>query len=387
LVLALAWSCTACVAQIEDASDAPDSLDGLEAALATDPCPSFTSSNSAHVTAGRAYTRTTTFFLIRRTTYFARGTDENLGTSGTTQTTLFQIAPSVFSRDSSKCPAPPMAGTGGSGGTGGTGGSAGTGTGGSAGGSAGSGGTAMGSAGCGLTPPSSGSGKSITVNGVARSYVLAVPSGYDRNRAYPLVLAFHGAGSSGAQAQQYFGVQQASAGQAILVYPDAITRSGTRQWGYSGTGATEDLGFVDALLGQLRATLCIDDARIFATGHSSGGFFSNNLGCARGNVLRAIAPVAGGGPFVSCDGGQVAAWLMAASNDTVVPPSSGQSSRDTWLRANHCGTTTQAVGPGACVAYQGCDTGYPVHWCLEATGGHNWPSYGGTAIWSFFSSL
>jgi polyhydroxybutyrate depolymerase len=201
------------------------------------------------------------------------------------------------------------------------------------------------------------------------------------------VLAFHGAGSSGTQAQLYFGIQQAAAGQAIVVYPDAITRSGTRQWGYSGSSAADDLGFVDALLGQLRSTLCIDTGRIFATGHSSGGFFSNNLGCARGNVLRAIAPVAGGGPFVSCDGGQVAAWLMAASNDTVVPSSSGQASRDTWLRANHCGTTTQAVGPGACVAYQGCDAGYPVRWCLESTGGHGWPSYGGSAIWSFFSTL
>jgi poly(3-hydroxybutyrate) depolymerase len=266
-------------------------------------------------------------------------------------------------------------------------------TAGSGGGMAGSGGTAgaagggsTSSPGCGLAPPSSGS-KTLQVNGVARTYVLAVPSGYDRNRAYPLVLGFHGAGSSGAQAQLYFGVQQASAGQAIVVYPDAITRSGTRQWGYSGSSAADDIAFVDALLAQLRATLCIDIARVFATGHSSGGFFANNLGCARGKALRAIAPVAGGGPFVSCDGGQVAAWLMAASDDAIVPSSSGVSSRNHWLSANHCGSTTMAVGPGACVAYQGCDAGHPVRWCLEASGGHGWPSYGGSAIWSFFSGL
>jgi poly(3-hydroxybutyrate) depolymerase len=333
------------------------------------------------VTAARAYARTSTFWIWRTTTYYALGTDQSLGTSGSTQTTLYEIAVGRYSRDASACPgSTPMAGTSGTAGSGGS--AAGAGTGGSAGGA-----SPGGTAGCGLAPPSAGSGKTVSVNGVNRSYVLWLPSGYDRNRAHSLVLAFHGAGSSGSQAQLYFGVQQASSGQAIVVYPDAITRSGTRQWGYSGASAAEDIAFVDALLAQLRATLCIDTTRIFATGHSSGGFFSNNLGCARGNVLRAIAPVAGGGPYVSCDGGPVAAWVMAASNDAIVPSSSGQSSRDHWLRANHCGTTSQPVGPGACVAYQGCDDGHPVRWCLEATGGHNWPSYGGAAIWSFFSGL
>jgi poly(3-hydroxybutyrate) depolymerase len=216
---------------------------------------------------------------------------------------------------------------------------------------------------------------------------LYVPSGYDRTRAYPLVLAFHGMGSSGSQAQLYFGVQQASANQAVIVYPNAAVRNNVTQWGLYGTAATEDLQFVDAVLAEVKSTLCIDGNRIFATGHSSGGYFSNTVGCARGNALRAIAPVAGGGPYVTCDGGQVAAWLYAAQDDQTVSYTNGQQSRDKWLAANHCSSTTQAVGPGACVAYQGCDTGYPVRWCLEATGGHNWPSYGGSAIWSFFAGL
>jgi poly(3-hydroxybutyrate) depolymerase len=241
--------------------------------------------------------------------------------------------------------------------------------------------------GCGLAPPVSGTA-SITIDGTARSYVLAVPANYDRNQSYALVLAFHGAGSSGSQAQRYFGVQRASAGEAIVVYPDALPdANGTRAWGLTGAAATRDFGFVDALVNQLGSTMCVDSARIFAAGHSSGGYFSNALGCARGNTLRGIGVVAGGGPFVRCDGGQVAAWLEHSSDDPIVPVSAGQSSRDHWLAANHCTATTTAVGPSTCVRYDGCDTGEPVNWCAETSLGHNWPSYAGQAIWSFFSQL
>jgi polyhydroxybutyrate depolymerase len=44
------------------------------------------------------------------------------------------------------------------------------------------------------------------------------------------------------------------------------------------------------------------------------------------------------------------------------------------------------VGPDACVAYQGCDEGYPVHWC-EFPGGHTVPQFASDAIWKFFSKF
>ena len=36
------------------------------------------------------------------------------------------------------------------------------------------------------------------------------------------------------------------------------------------------------------ATHCIDEDRIIATGHSSGGFFTNVLGCQQVDVQREI---------------------------------------------------------------------------------------------------
>lgn len=369
-LLALSSACAV------DASE-PEPLLDSEQSLAAEACPAYSALNAAHVSAGRAYTTTRYVNFRRVTTYYARGSNESLGTSALSNNTLYQIDAGTYSLSAERCaasdggavlvdagtPAPvdasaPVV-------------------------DAGSGSTA--SPGCGLTPPSSGSGKTVVVNGVTRTYVLALPTGYDARRAYPLLFAFHGLGGSGAQAQLYFGLTRATAGEAIIVYPDAVGSS--RAWGISGSAATADLAFFDTLVNTLGSSLCVDRSRIFAAGHSMGGYFSNTLGCARGNTLRAIAPVAGGGPYVTCDSGKVAAWVMAARDDGTVAYTNGEASRDRWLRANGCSSTTRPVGPSACVAYDGCDPAHPVHWCLEQTGGHSWPSYGGQAIWSFFKSL
>jgi polyhydroxybutyrate depolymerase len=370
---------SACTADAGGAADEAFEDEDTQGVLASLSCPAHVASNSVHVQAGRAYTTTRYVYFRRVTTYYARGTNQSLGTSATTSTTLYEVGPSTFSLTATGCgvsqsdgavptadagpkpvvdggvadasPAQPDATTGGS-------------------------------SGCGLVPPTSGGGKTILVNGVSRSYVLAVPTNYDRARSYPLIFAFHGLGGSGSQAQLYFGLAQATQGQAIIVYPDAMGSS--RAWGISGASATADLAFFDALVGAMTSSLCVDSTRIFATGHSMGGYFSNTLGCARGDTLRAIAPVAGGGPYLSCSTGKVAAWIFAASDDTVVSSSAGAASRDHWLRKNGCASTTRPVGPGACVAYDACDPAHPVQWCLESTGGHGWPSYGGQAIWSFF---
>lgn len=236
------------------------------------------------------------------------------------------------------------------------------------------------SPGCGAAPPAGGS-HTVSVGGQQRTFLLDLPSGYDRNRPTPLVFGFHGAGTSGSLFRSYGNLRSAMGSSAVLVHPDAVGAS--RAWALTGTG---DVAFFDAMLAQLRTRVCIDDRRVFATGHSSGGFFSNLLGCSRGDVLRGIAPVAGGGPFArpgSCRG-RVAAWVAHGTGDNVVPYSSGQASRDHWVAANGCSTRTQPVGSG--VAYQGCAAGSPVRW-VAYSGAHEWPRFAPAEIWSFFRTL
>ena len=250
-----------------------------------------------------------------------------------------------------------------------------------------SGGSAM--SGCGVDPGLSGDvAGQVEIAGEARRFVLVVPDDYDPNREYPLLFMFHGRGGNGEQFRLYNGVEEAAGNDAILVYPDALPNAaqmGLTGWELTGNGI--DVQFVDKLLEDFTANLCIDESRIFATGHSHGGFFSNTLGCVRGEVFRAIAPVAGGGPGAGCVG-QVAAWLAHHPDDDVVPLFLGQVARDHWIEANGCGEETAPVDPEPCVEYQGCGEGYEVVWCEHMDdsmiGPHSWPAFAGPAIWDFF---
>jgi poly(3-hydroxybutyrate) depolymerase len=157
------------------------------------------------------------------------------------------------------------------------------------------------------------------------------------------------------------------------------------EYGWPDSGG-RDVAFARALLDWVRTRYCVDNARIFSTGWSYGGMFSNRLGCQMGDVFRAIAPMSGSGPSRTGCVGRVAAWIAHGDQDATVSLSSGQGSRDYWLGVNHCTMTTTSTEPSPCVAYQGCDAGFPVHWCVFP-GGHQQPSFGSAAIWNFFSQF
>ena len=250
--------------------------------------------------------------------------------------------------------------------------------------------------GCGAaTWPASGD-YTLDVDGTTREYIVAIPDAYDPNTPYKLVFAWHGLGGTAQQiaggtfSGGYYGLQTRSGGSTIFVAGQGLDTSNSvgSGPGWDNMGG-RDVAFTSAMLAWFRANYCIDDARIFSVGMSYGGIMSNTVGCTLGEDFRAIAPMSGMGPSTfggaSCVG-QVAAWISHGNMDTVVAFSSGQASRDYWASANHCATTTMPIGSNGCVAYDGCDAGYPVHWC-EFDGGHTVPSFAADDIWAFFSQF
>jgi poly(3-hydroxybutyrate) depolymerase len=232
----------------------------------------------------------------------------------------------------------------------------------------------------------------LDVDGTARTFVLSVPEGYDPSVPMPLVFAWHGLGGNGNLARLYFGVEDEASGAAIFVYPDALPMGSLGgQTGWELVEGGRDVAFFDALLAHLDSGLCIDHERLFSTGHSFGGYMSNALGCFRGDLLRAIAPVAGGPPIAGeCTAGSVAAWIAHGTLDEVVPFSQGEQARDTWVAGNGCGASSAAVAPEPCVAYDGCDPDHGVVWCahdIPDQSGHLWPPFAAAAIWEFFAGL
>jgi poly(3-hydroxybutyrate) depolymerase len=316
---------------------------------------------------------------------------------------------------------------GGSGGVTSSGGRTGSG-GSSAAGSGGGGGSSapVRSAGCGVTGSPSGTKQDMMLNvsgqSTVRTYRLSVPTSYDPSAPLPLIFGFHGVGGTGAQTQTSFNLESSNTGggKAIFVYPDALPKQEPNDGGVAldwvtPLGASNegiDFAFFEALVGEIESKYCVDTSRVFATGISAGGIFTNFVGCWYGDVLRAIAPVASEKPWSTphnspanmlCTG-NVAAMVIHGTNDPYSSyTTNGLGTLDFWLAQNGCQTTnptTDAVTPNACQDYQGCAAGLPVVMCSHDEG-HAWPVKTGfscsststvcfdanVAVWDFFTSL
>src|SRR5262245_2235183 len=270
--------------------------------------------------------------------------------------------------------APSMAGRSSAGSSAGASGSAPSAAGSSAPGSPG-----MMSAGCGKDPAPAGT-VNLDVGGMARLYIVDLPMNYDKTKAYRLVMAFHGAGLAAQSFKSFFKLTSKVGSEAIVAYLEAL--GNPTGWNYN-----RDLPYFDAVLTQLKMQYCIDESRVFATGHSSGGYFTNALGCQRGDVLRAIGPFSGGAAFKSNCQDKVAAWITHGGMDNIVDTMEGRDARDFGAEQSGCDTSmSMPVEPSPCVTYAGCDPINAVHYC-ECPGDHNLPSFGVQAVWAFFKAL
>jgi poly(3-hydroxybutyrate) depolymerase len=339
------------------------------------------------------------------------------------------------------------AGKDGGAGTGGQAGSAGADGGAGTGGTGGTGSSDAGSSGCGKAwtgaditqemrsgrAPMQVAKRTIVVGGATREYLVAVPKTYDPAKSYPLVIGLHGSGGTRDQLRGYMDVETPANQGAVFIYPTGTPQSdgGVNEWDLSSTSV--DLLLVDALIAQYSGELCIDQKRIFATGHSFGGCMSNALGCFRGKPFRAIAPVAGCAARQTGCTGRIATLQVHSPKDTSVGYSGAIGACTRYLRANTCDempacgcyymdnvtdTTKQCMQtafepymtaiplttstlddqPPVARSYINCDTQYPVgfvdHWRREkATVGdpaerwHNPPPWSGALIWEFFNRL
>src|SRR5690606_36007330 len=158
--------------------------------------------------------------------------------------------------------------------------------------------------------------RTIEIASITREYLVTLPVDYDAQQPYALIFAFHGLGGDREQLRSYMNMERPADAEAIVIYPAGLeTERGT---GWDLDGGSDDLAFVDALLEHYTQELCIAETRIFATGHCYGVCMSYSDVCFRGDVFRAIARVAGCGPFgrnVTCSG-QVAALVVHSPFDT-----------------------------------------------------------------------
>jgi polyhydroxybutyrate depolymerase len=229
----------------------------------------------------------------------------------------------------------------------------------------------------------------ISVGGATRTFSLYIPLFYDTSVPAPLAFGFHGGYGSAAGDQE--GVQSMSYDTALFVYPQGNPISTGGPAGWNWTAGSPDVALFDALLTQISSDFCVDSNRLFAFGYDMGGYMANALGCYRGDKLRAIGDMAGGGiDYVGCTG-QVAAIYIAGSLDTTVTPGRVAVAREAVMQQNNCGPETAPFDPdpglAPCLRYTGCQTGYDVVWCEVKDLNHDVWSMAGFAVWQLFGSL
>lgn len=117
----------------------------------------------------------------------------------------------------------------------------------------------------------------------------------------PVVLAFHGAGTTAESMAEFCGLHElgATAGFAV-VYPSGTgRRKELLAWnagnccGYAHFHAVDDVGFITALLDDLPNHIAIDFSRVYAAGMSNGGMLAYRLAAERADRFAAIAAVGG----------------------------------------------------------------------------------------------
>ena len=132
--------------------------------------------------------------------------------------------------------------------------------------------------------------REVDVGGVKRSFLLYVPKSAAKDRPMPLLLVFHGGGGHDYNMPRFTGFDEiADAHGFAVAYPDSLNR----HWNDSRElSSADDIGFVRAIIAEMKKSYAIDAARVYATGISNGGFFSQRIACDLAGEVAAVASVA-----------------------------------------------------------------------------------------------
>jgi polyhydroxybutyrate depolymerase len=175
----------------------------------------------------------------------------------------------------------------------------------------------------------------LTVNGVARTYSLHVPSNFQKNTG-ALVIVLHGSGGSGLKVEPNtgFSTESDQAGFAVA-YPDGLVNPGLAQtdWAYFFNDFADDMGFLRQLIQTLKTNVGPDPKKIYVTGFSAGALMSHRVGVQAADLVAAIGSVEG--------------TLVSSTTPQTVPSALGPVSvialhGDQDKTVRYCGSATDA---------------------------------------------
>lgn len=290
------------------------------------------------------------------------------------------------------------------------------------------------------------------VNGKDRIYLLHIPAGYDPGKPTPLVLSTHGYTDTAGGMESGTGMSyHADKYEYIVIYPQATNFKSDGKlitsWNDLSCNASpgpegpicapthtqyavptdcgpdvtkdscnwctcnDDLAYINQMLDETEASLCVDLNRVYATGMSNGGMFTHRLGCNLADRFAAIVPVAGtlakGFNCAPDTADQISIMNIHGREDDYVDVT-GKESTDGYFytaiddvmalwasdQSQGCDdevtpypTIADGISGMSCTQHKDCETGAEVVSCWW-NAGHAWPGgaspWGNDMIWDFF---
>lgn len=225
----------------------------------------------------------------------------------------------------------------------------------------------------------------LKVGGKSRYALVHIPAHWNGKTAVPLILSFHGLGSTAEQQRGTDGfVAHSDKDNFIVVYPQAggTLRNLGAAWDLKGSS---EITFVNALLDGLEQRACIDRSRVYATGLSYGGAMTDLVACNLADRFAKVAPVSAYLPTRPCTPVRpVPIMSFHGVEDHLLPydgaARSGQRPFEEWgadwAKRDGCAPTRSEKQYRATVEelrYSGCKE--PVILYRVHHNGHTWPGH------------
>jgi polyhydroxybutyrate depolymerase len=211
---------------------------------------------------------------------------------------------------------------------------------------------------------------SVQVDSAIRSYAAHIPAARSRR---PLLLAFHGAGGTGAGMQSLSELNRAAGALGwVVIYPDAALVNWAEGCGcgIADRLAVNDTGLVTSLITRAVERYDVDPSRVYAVGYSQGGLFAGRLACQMSDRIRAVAMVAAAmsAPLAkSCRPGRpMPVLFVQGAEDATYPPGGSGDGKLHLLGIVEAEARWREL--------DGCDTTAPCPVRLHLVGGgtHHW---------------
>lgn len=245
--------------------------------------------------------------------------------------------------------------------------------------------TAPAPASCSLAAASGVQDRQLMSGGRQRSYRLFIPPKYDGRTRLALVLELHGSGGTAAGQARTSGFDEVAAREGFAV---ASLQADGGRWNVPiHDDRADDITYVGNVIDDIAARVCIDQARVYATGFSGGARMSSLLGCKLNSRIAAIAPVSGLRWPAPCGGRPIPVLTFHGLADPQNPYAGKAENRgDEWVEsvpdalagwAGHNGCKPEVIledpdGPLSTMRYADCRDGAEVRMIRIDDLGHTW---------------